>query len=251
MLVMFSRSIHRLPPLAALAALLAFATPVADASTLTTVVGNLALADGGSTTASFNSFSVRYAQGFSTAASPQFADNDGNGYVSAQVLWHLHAGEGWDANIELAPALTGFSLQLHADNGGVPGSVISGPFSETTEQNGVVVFSIGDAVSPLQPNTNYWLTLGFYRPSGSSLVIPPSLSTTTNTASTGSGAFGSLLVSDDNGSSWGGTSERAILEVNIEAVPEPSAWALAAAGIALAVTRRRKRRQPHDPSRSR
>jgi len=52
-----------------------------------------------------------------------------------------------------------------------------------------------------------------------------------------------LPVSDDSGANWGGASERAILELRAEAVPEPSTWALAALGIAAAALTRRSLRK--------
>jgi hypothetical protein len=231
--------------LAAFAGLLVAAAPPAGATPLTTVVGNLAEANGGYGSTSFNTGSTRFAQGFSTAASPQFADNDGNGFVAFQVLWHLQPGGGMGLNdqgeFDFVPVETGFSVSLHADNNGAPGSTIGEAALATTNQTGLLAFSLGAAVAPLQPNTSYWLTIGFYAPYGSGLSSPPFLSTTSNTASTGSGSFGSLLVSDNNGATWGGASQRAILEVNVEAVPEPSALALAALGIAATCIRRRRK----------
>jgi hypothetical protein len=231
--------------LAAFAGLLVAAAPPVGATPLTTVVGNLAEANGGYGSTSFNTANTRFAQGFSTAASPQFADNDGNGFVAFQVLWHLQPGGGMGLNdqgeFDFVPVETGFSVSLHADNNGAPGVVISGPDLTTTNQTRLLTFSLGAAVAPLQPNTSYWLTIGFYAPYGSGLSSPPFLSTTSNTAGTGSGSFGSLLVSTDNGATWGGASQRGILEVNVEAVPEPSALALAALGIAAACLARRRK----------
>jgi hypothetical protein len=231
--------------LAAFAGLLVAAAPPAGATPLTTVVGNLAEANGGYGSTSFNTGSTRFAQGFSTAASPQFADNDGNGFVAFQVLWHLQPGGGMGLNdqgeFDFVPVETGFSVSLHADNNGFPGSTIGEAALATTNQTGLLAFSLGAAVAPLQPNTSYWLTIGFYAPYGSGLSSPPFLSTTSDTAGTGSGSFGSLLVSTDNGATWDGASQRAILEVNVEAVPEPSALALAALGIAATCIRRRRK----------
>jgi hypothetical protein len=232
-------------PLAAVAALLLLSANAASASTLSTVVGNLATAPG-SSWKSFNTLSTRFAQGFTTGASPQFADNDGNGFVSMQALWHLQPGNAMqfvDGDFQFAAAVTGFILELRADNGGVPGSVIGGPVHSSTDQEGELGFSLGSATSPLQPNSSYWLTLAFYAPDGSSVATPASILTTTDTTSTGSGTFGALLVSDDSGTTWGGASERAILELRTEAVPEPSTWALAALGIAAAALTRRSLRK--------
>ena len=230
--------LRRAKALAAIVALLSLAANAASASTLSTVVGNLATAPGGEWT-SFNSFQTRFAQGFTTGASPQFADNDGNGFVSMQALWHVQPGDGmqWiDEEFQFAPAPTAFIIELRADAGGMPGSQILASEHQTTDQPGPLAFSLGSATSPLQPNSSYWLTLAFYWPEGSSVVTPASIRTTTDTTSTGSGAFGPLLVSSDSGATWGGASERAILELRAEAVPEPSSIVLAALGIAAAAT---------------
>lgn len=164
-----------------------------------------------------------------------------------QALWHVQPGDSMqfvDGDFQFAPALTGFILELRADNGGVPGSVIGEPIHSSTDQEGALGFFLGSATSPLQPNSSYWLTLAFYAPDGSSVATPASIRTTTDTASTGSGSFGALLVSGDSGATWGGASERAILELRAEAVPEPSTWALAALGIAAAALARRSSRKP-------
>jgi hypothetical protein len=67
---------------------------------------------------------------------------------------------------------------------------------------------------------------------GTALLLP----FTTGSNQIGPGTVDNLMV--NTGSGWSGLSERAIVQVQAETVPEPSAIGLAAAGLALLAWRR-------------
>jgi hypothetical protein len=97
-----------------------------------------------------------------------------------------------------------------------------------------VQFSYADLVADpsiaLQSNTSYWLTVAFG--SASDVVgVPLRMPYTNDLTQTGPGTIDNLMV--DTGSGWSGIAKRAIVQVQAEVVPEPSAIVLTAAGLAI------------------
>ena len=91
----------------------------------------------------------------------------------------------------------------------------------------------------LQANTSYWLTLKFlFVGGGATLANYANLPVTTDTATTGSGSLGALM--QNTGSGWTGLTERAVLQVQVESVPEPSSAGLLLLGLGCWLAKRRR-----------
>lgn len=230
----------------ALVAILA-ATPPAAAHADTpfaTLAGNLAASS--QTNGSIQFFPLpgtTFAQRFTTATLPAIGDGDASGQILYRFSWDLLAAQAFDPiNENFSNLDTTYAVNLFTDAAGAPGSSLLalGPATGTLSAPGVVEFSYADLVADpsvaLQSNTSYWLTVAFQSASdpgaGTALLLP----FTTGSNQTGPGTVDNLMV--NTGGGWGGLSERAIVQVQAETVPEPSAIGLAAAGLALLAWRR-------------
>lgn len=190
---------------------------------------------------------TKFAQRFTTGTLPAIGDGDASGQILYRFSWDLLAAQGpfnpVDEDNPFPTLDTTYAVNLLRDASGTPGtSLLPGPVTGSLSAPGVVAFAFADLVaSPqltLQSNTSYWLTVAFQSASdtvGQPLLLP----FTTGSNQTGPGTIDNLMV--DTGNGWGGISERAIVQVQAEVVPEPSAIALAAAGLAIVAWRFGKR----------
>lgn len=236
--------LHRLVSLALLAA-----SPLAAAraeTTYATLAGNLGATS--QTNGSIQFFPLEgttFAQRFTTATLPAIGDGDSSGQILYRFWWDLLAAQAFDPiNENFSNLDTTYAVNLLADASGTPGSsLFTSPATGTLSAPGVVEFSYADLVADpsinLQSNTSYWLTVAFQSASdpgaGTALLLP----FTTGSNQTGPGTVDNLMV--NTGSGWGGISERAIVQVQAEVVPEPSAIVLTAAGLAIVARRFGKR----------
>jgi len=222
---------------ASVACLVAFGVSAAHAAPLTDLVfGNL----GASGTTALDSGNV--AQVGSTVSG-----QDGNKYAIAFTT-------GTDSNYlklqsvvlglgDIAPFSTAI-LNLVADNAGLPTGSLLGTSSLQIGSNGL--FSFGLGTISLAGNTKYWVTLeaqGASDPStfswlrGDPFSSPVGLNGSGYTFPTDGG------MRSQNGGPWGINAAVNTLSINIQAVPEPSTYAMAAMGAGVAALcgwRRRK-----------
>lgn len=183
-----------------------------------------------------------FAQRFTTSTLPAIGDGDSSGQILYRFSWNLLPAQGrYDPINETFPDLdTTYAVNLFTDAAGVPGTSLLalGPATGTLSAPGVVGFSQADLVaSPsiaLQSNTSYWLTVAF-QSAGDMVGVPLLLPFTTGSNQTGPGTIDNLMV--NTGSGWSGISERAIVQVQAEVVPEPSAIVIMAAGLAILACR--------------
>jgi hypothetical protein len=237
--------LHRLVSLALLAAL-----PLAAAraeTTYATLAGNLGAT--GQANGSIQFFPLggtTFAQRFTTGTLPAIGDGDSSGQILYRFGWDLLPAQAFDPiNENFSNLDTTYAVNLFTDAAGAPGpSLLAlGPATGTLSAPGVVEFSYADLVADpsiaLQSNTSYWLTVVFQSASepgvGTALLLP----FTTGSNQTGPGTVDNLMV--NTGSGWGGIAERAIVQVQVEVVPEPSAIVLTAAGLAILARRFGKR----------
>jgi hypothetical protein len=237
--------LHRLVSLALLAAS-PFAAARAD-TTYATLAGNLAASSQTNGSIQFFPLSgTTFAQRFTTATLPAIGDGDSSGQILYRFGWDLLPAQAFDPiNENFSNLDTTYAVNLFTDAAGAPGSSLLalGPATGTLSAPGVVEFSYADLVADpsinLQSNTSYWLTVAFQSASdpgaGTALLLP----FTTGSNQTGPGTVDNLMV--NTGSGWGGISERAIVQVQAEVVPEPSAIVLTAAGLAIVARRFGKR----------
>ena len=229
--------LHRVVSLALLAAL-----PLAAAraeTTYATLAGNLGAT--GQANGSIQFFPLggtTFAQRFTTGTLPAIGDGDSSGQILYRFGWDLLPAQAFDPiNENFSNLDTTYAVNLFTDAAGAPGSSLLalGPATGTLSAPGVVEFSYADLVADpsiaLQSNTSYWLTVVFQFASepgvGTALLLP----FTTGSNQTGPGTIDNLMV--NTGSGWGGIAERAIVQVQAEVVPEPSAIVLTAAGLAI------------------
>ena len=179
-----------------------------------------------------------FAQRFTTGTLPAIGDGDSSGQILYRFGWDLLPAQAFDPiNENFSNLDTTYAVNLFTDAAGAPGSSLLalGPATGTLSAPGVVEFSYADLVADpsiaLQSNTSYWLTVVFQSASepgvGTALLLP----FTTGSNQTGPGTIDNLMV--NTGSGWGGIAERAIVQVQAEVVPEPSAIVLTAAGLAI------------------
>lgn len=228
------------------------ATPLAAARadpTYATLAGNLGATSETSASVIFQPInSTTFAQRFTTGTLPAIGDGDSSGLILYTFNWDLMAAQSpFDPSDEENPFPyldTTYTVNLFTDAAGAPGTSLLalGPATGTLSAPGVVAFTYADLVADpainLQSNTSYWLTVAFTLAS-SSVGQPLRLPFTTGSEQTGPGTIDNLMV--NTGSGWSGLSERAVVQVQAEVVPEPSALALAAAGLAILVWRRMQR----------
>ena len=229
--------LHRVVSLALLAAL-----PLAAARaemTYATLAGNLGAT--GQANGSIQFFPLggtTFAQRFTTGTLPAIGDGDSSGQILYRFGWDLLPAQAFDPiNENFSNLDTTYAVNLFTDAAGAPGSSLLalGPATGTLSAPGVVEFFYADLVADrsiaLQSNTSYWLTVVFQSASdpgvGTALLLP----FTTGSNQTGPGTIDNLMV--NTGSGWGGITERAIVQVQAEVVPEPSAIVLTAAGLAI------------------
>ena len=235
----------RLVSLALLAAL-----PLAAAraeTTYATLAGNLGATGQTSGSIVFQPLiGTTFAQRFTTGTLPAIGDGDSSGQILYRFGWDLLPAQAFDPiNENFSNLDTTYAVNLFTDAAGAPGSSLLalGPATGTLSAPGVVEFSYADLVADpsiaLQSNTSYWLTVVFQSASepgvGTALLLP----FTTGSNQTGPGTIDNLMV--NTGSGWGGITERAIVQVQVEVVPEPSAIVLTAAGLAILARRFGKR----------
>jgi MYXO-CTERM domain-containing protein len=137
-----------------------------------------------------------------------------------------------------------YDWSLHSDNAGTLGGSLFGTYQVNVLSPGMAELNYAaliSAGSPLmQSNTTYWLTLRFSHVVGSVILGQyAELPVTTSTATTGTGSLGALM--ENTGSGWTGLSEKAVLQVQVESVPEPGSGALVALGLAGLTAMRRRR----------
>ncbi len=220
-----------------------------QAQGLVETVGNLGASSTANPSTAFNSTSKYFAQQFTTGLlNPGDYDQDGN--VLHRFSWQLqtalgpfdpgYGSEGGQPEVESV-----FEWSLMSDAGGTPGSLLTAPGSFSVYSPGTTIFHYaanpvwGDPV--IQANTTYWLALRFlYVGGGATIANYANLPVTTDTGTTGSGSLGALM--QNTGGGWTGLSQRAVLQVQVESVPEPGSGALLVLGMGvLAVVRRRRR----------
>ncbi len=219
----------------------------AGAQGLVEAVGNLGAGSTANPTTAFT-YNKYFAQQFTTGLlNPGDYDQDGN--VLHRFSWQLqtalgpfdpgYGSEGGEPEVESV-----FEWSLMSDAGGAPGSLLTAPGQLSAYPSGIAVFyyaanpAWGD--SAIQANTSYWLALKFlYVGGGATLGQYANLPVTTDTATNGSGSLGALM--QNTGSGWTGLTERAVLQVQVESVPEPSSAGLLILGLGCLLARRRRR----------
>ena len=219
----------------------------AGAQGLVEAVGNLGAGTAANASTAFSSTNKYFAQQFTTGLlTPGDHDQDGN--VLHRFSWQLQSAlgpfdptfgdEGGQPELESV-----FEWRLMSDAGGSPGSLLTAPGQLSAYPSGIAVFYY--AANPvwsdpvIQANTTYWLALRFlYVSGGVTIGQYATLPVTTDTGTTGSGSLGALM--ENTGSGWGGLSERAVLQVQVESVPEPSSTGLLILGLGCWLAKRRR-----------
>jgi hypothetical protein len=212
------------------------------------VVGNL----GASSTAN-NSTALTptkyFAQQFTTGLLNP-GDHNADGNVMHRFLWQLNPALGafdptYGDEGGQPPAETVYDWSLHTDNAGTPGGSLFGTYQVNVLAPGVAELNYAALISAgyplMQSNTTYWVSLRFSHVVGSvNLGQYADLPVTTSTVTSGPGSMGALM--ENTGSGWTGLSERAVLQVQVESVPEPGTVGLVGLGLmALGILRRKKR----------
>jgi hypothetical protein len=220
-------------------------TGAARGQGLMEVVGNL----GASSTAN-NSTALTetryFAQQFTTGLlNPGDFNQDGN--VMHRFFWQLNPAlgpfdPGYGEEGGTPPVETVYEWSLHADNAGTPGGSLFGTYYVSVFSPGVAELNYAALVSAgyplMQSNTTYWLALNLsHIGGGDRLGQYADLPVTTSTATTGAGSLGALM--ENTGSGWTGLSERAVLQVQVESVPEPGSGGLAFLGLVCVLANRR------------
>ena len=195
---------------------------VVHAEVLVGNLGQAAMADASTTM----SYSAKYAQKFTTG-NLNLGDADMNGLVSHKFSWALEpARTGYDPVLDDYPLAenTYFEWSLLSDVGGSPGTDLIGATIFTISSPGVASDSYGGSFV-LQSNSSYWLSIRFRSASGNTGISSfPNLPVTSGSSVYGAGSLGGLMVHP--GSGWTGLSERALIEIEAESVPEPASLQL-------------------------
>jgi len=213
---------------------------------LVEAVGNLGAGSTADPTTAFT-YNKYFAQQFTTGLlNPGDHDQDGN--VLHRFSWQLqtalgpfdpgYGSEGGQPEVESV-----FEWSLMSDAGGTPGSLLTAAGTFSAYNSGITVFYYAASTSfggfVLEANTSYWLALRFlYAGAGATLGQYANLPVTTDTATTGPGSLGALM--QKTGSGWTGLTERAVLQVQVESVPEPSSAGLVMLGLGCWLARRRR-----------
>lgn len=195
---------------------------VVHAEVLVGNLGQAAIANASTTM----SYSAKYAQKFTTG-NLNLGDADLNGIVSHKFSWALEpARTGYDPVLDDFPSAetTYFEWSLLSDLGGSPGTDLIGATIFTISSPGVASDSYGGSFV-LQSNSSYWLSIRFRSASGSTGISSfPNLPVTSGSSVYGAGSLGGLMV--NTGTGWTGLSERALIQIEAESVPEPASLQL-------------------------
>ena len=195
---------------------------VVHAEVLVGNLGQAAMANASTTM----SYSAKYAQKFTTG-NLNLGDADMNGLVSHKFSWALEpARTGYDPVLDDYPLAenTYFEWSLLSDVGGSPGTDLIGATIFTISSPGVASDSYG-GFFVLQSNSSYWLSIRFRSASGNTGISSfPNLPVTSGSSVYGAGSLGGLMV--HTGSGWTGLSERALIQIEAESVPEPASLQL-------------------------
>jgi len=186
-------------------------------------IGNPAMANSHTTM----SYSTKYAQKFTTE-NLNLGDADLNGLVYHKFSWALQpAIAGYDPDLEDTPwaEYTQFQWSLLSDVGGLPGTdLISPTVFWITSEPGVASDGYGGSFV-LQSNSSYWLSIRFFSASSYlGISMYPTLPVTSDASVYGAGTLGGLMV--NTGTGWTGLSERALIQIEAESVPEPASLQL-------------------------
>ena len=222
----------------------AMACGQAQAQGLVEAVGNLGASSTANPTTAFT-YNKYFAQQFTTGLlNPGDHDQDGN--ILHRFSWQLQTALGpFDPDEGGQPEVESvFEWSLMSDAGGAPGSLLTAPGQLSAYPSGIAVFYY--AANPvwsdpvIQANTTYWLALRFlYVGGGATLGQYANLPVTTDPATNGSGNLGALM--QNTGSGWTGLTERAVLQVQVESVPEPGSAGLLILGLGCLLAKRRRR----------
>jgi hypothetical protein len=173
--------------------------------------------------------STKYAQKFTTG-NLNLGDADLNGLVYHKFSWALEpARTGYDPVLDDYPLAetTYFEWSLLSDVGGSPGTDLIGTTILTISSPGVASDSYNGSYGSfvLQSNSSYWLSIRFRSASGNTGISSfPNLPVTSGSSVYGAGSLGGLMV--NTGTGWTGLSERALIEIEAESVPEPASLQL-------------------------
>lgn len=130
----------------------------------------------------------------------------------------------------------GRTVSIFSDAGGVPGSVLYTSASQEVTSTGKYTFTFSNPV--LSANTNYWIV-----PSGpASWYLNSPFSSPQGQNSSGWTYLGTKQVLTATPTNWV-DADLPNYSVSVQAVPEPSTWALAGIGVAGAALLRWRRRR--------
>jgi hypothetical protein len=123
----------------------------------------------------------------------------------------------------------GFYAQIFSDNGGVPGSLLSGGSLVGPPNPSSLATYMPSAALAFSPNTTYWLVTG-------ATAGDATINTTSNPAESGPWQLGNTAYSSIGGGAWG-TGGSSVLFFSVtasaSAIPEPSTYAAIAGATML------------------
>ena len=129
-----------------------------------------------------------------------------------------------------------FDLDLRADDGGMPGTVLGTFGNRPSTSSGTASLLTFNGDFSLTPNTTYWLVV-------TSLSGAGGWPQANTTDAVGVWTLGGLVYSFDGGATWIGSEPDAANYFSLDATvaPEPSTWALVGLGVVgLGLTLRRR-----------